>query len=161
MTGEWFRIGYMRQLTLLLTLSSLLLVAGCTFYADHPVKAFSQATGAEGFERALWKEIQQQDWKDVSSHIASNFVYVTPAGRFEREAALEQIEKMRLQDYSIADLTTEMNRDTFIVTYTILLRGTAGAAALPGTPERRMTVWQQQKGGWVAIAHSVFGAENK
>ena len=68
---------------------------------------------------------------------------------------------MRLQDYSIADLTTEMNRDTFIVTYTILLRGTAGAAALPGTPERRMTVWQQQKGGWVAIAHSVLGAENK
>jgi len=46
-----------------------------------------------------------------------------------------------------------MNRDTFVVTYTIALHGTS--------PERRMTVWQQQKKGWMAIAHSVLGPVQK
>ncbi|HST13091.1 MAG TPA: nuclear transport factor 2 family protein, partial [Terriglobales bacterium] len=120
----WFKISGMRSLTITLLLAALMILSGCTVYADHPVKAFSQATGGEGFERALWKEIQSQDWKDVSSHFASNFVYVTPAGRWERDGALEQIQKLRIQEYTISDLATQMNRDTFVVTYTITLHGT-------------------------------------
>jgi ketosteroid isomerase-like protein len=131
--------------------------AACTVYPERPVKAFSQATGGEGFERAFWKEVQAQDWKGVESHLSSNFMYVTPQGRWERTAALEHIQTLRIQDYAISDLSTEMNRDTFVVSYTIVLRGTSAAGALPSAPERRMTVWQQQKKGWVAIAHSVLG----
>jgi hypothetical protein len=140
-------------------IATLLALSGCTFYADHPVKSFTDATGGESLERAFWLDIKQQDWKDLSSHIASNFVYVTPAGRLERAAAMEQFEKMRLEDFSIADLTTEMNRDAFVVTYSVILRGTAQGQPLTSQSQQRMTVWQQQKGGWVAIAHSVLGAE--
>jgi len=35
------------------------------------------------------------------------------------------------------------------------LNGTAGSQPLPSAPQHMMTVWQQQKAGWVAIAHSV------
>ena len=150
-----------RSLNFFLALAATLALASCTFYSDHPVKAFSDATGGEGFERAFWGDIKQQDWKDVEAHIASNFVYLTPKGRWERPAALEEIEQMRLQEYSITDLTTEMNRDAFIVTYTITLRGTAQGRAFSDLPQRRMTVWQQQKGGWMAIAHTVLGPEVK
>lgn len=150
-----------RRLIIFLPLAATLALAGCTFYSDRPVKAFGDATGGEGFERALWRDIKQQDWKDVDAHIASNFVYITPEGRWERSAALEEIEQMRVQEYSIADLTTEMNRDAFIVTYTITLRGTAQGKALSDLPQRRMTVWQEQKGGWMAIAHTVLGSEVK
>jgi hypothetical protein len=146
----------MRSLTIFLFLATLLTLTGCTLYADHPVKAFNQATGGEGFERALWKEIQAQDWKDVNAHFASNFVYITPAGRWDRSGALEQIQKLRIQDYTISDLATEMNRDTFVVTYTITLHGAGQSGTLPSAPERRMRVWQQHKRGWVAIAHSVL-----
>ena len=139
----------------------ILAPVGCTFYAERPVKAVGEATGGEGLERALWREIQQQDWKDLDSHIASNFVYVTPAGRWERGAALQEIEKMQVQDYSITDLVTEMNRDTFVVTYTIILQGTLQGQPLPNQSQRHMTVWQQQKRGWMAIAHTAFPAERK
>jgi Domain of unknown function (DUF4440) len=142
-------------------LAALLALSSCTFYADHPVKAFGDATGGEGLERAFWSDIQKQDWKDLDRHITSNFVYVTPTGRWERAAALEHIQQLRVEEYSLGDLTTEMNRDAFVVTYTITLRGTAQGQALPDQPQRRMTVWQQQKGGWVAIAHSVLGTEPK
>jgi hypothetical protein len=144
-----------------LLLSALFLSTGCTFYADHPIKAFSDATGGEGFERAIWLEIKQQDWKGLESHIASNFVYVTTGGRLERADAIEHMKQLRLQDYTISDLTTEMNRDAFVVTYTITLNGTSQGQPLSAQPQRRMTVWQQQKGGWMAIAHSALGPEQK
>jgi Domain of unknown function (DUF4440) len=151
----------MRSSTPSLLLAALLMLPGCTVYADHPIKAFNEATGGEGFERAFWKEIQAQDWKDIDSHLASNFVYVTPDGRWDRAAALELIRKIRIQDYTISNLATEMNRDAFVVTYTITLHGTAPTAASPEVSERRMTVWQQQKKGWMAIAHSVLGPAQK
>jgi len=147
----------MRSISSCLILTALTIFSGCTVYPEHPIKAFTQATGGEGFERAFWKEVQAQDWKDVGSHLSSNFMYVTPGGRWERAAALEHIQTLRIQDYAISDLSTEMNRDTFVVSYTIVLRGTSPAGPLPGAPERRMTVWQQQKKGWMAIAHSVLG----
>ena len=110
--------------------------------------------GGVGFEQGFWRQIQAQNWKKLEQHIAGNFVYVTPSGRLEREAAIEEIEKMRVSDYSIGDITTEMNGDIFVVTYTITLRGSSG---FPPQPQRRMSVWQKQKAAWMIIAHSVIG----
>lgn len=126
----------------------------CTVYGEHPVLTIADATGGAGFEQGFWREIQAQNWKVMEQHIAGNFVYVTPTGRLERAAAIEEIEKMRVSDYSIGDITTEMNGDTFVVTYTIALHGSSG---FPSQPQRRMSVWQKQKAGWVLIAHSVLG----
>ena len=134
-----------------------LILSGCTVYGEHPVMTIADATGGAGFEHGLWRDIQQQNWKDLEHHIAGNFVYVTPAGRLEREAALAEIEKMRVTDFSMGDVTTEMNNDAFVVTYTITLRGSDGSNAFSNQPQRRMTVWQKQKASWVAIAHSVIG----
>jgi hypothetical protein len=155
--AHWFKIARMQWIPISLTLTVLITCSGCTVYPEHPIKAISQATGGEGFERAFWKEVQAQDWKDVGSHLSSNFMYVTPRGRWERSAAFDHIQTLRIQDYAISDMSTEMNRDTFVVSYTIVLHGTSQAGPLPGAPERRMTVWQQQKKGWMAIAHSVLG----
>jgi hypothetical protein len=41
------------------------------------------------------------------------------------------------------------------------LRGKRNGEALPEAPQRMMTVWQQQKKGWVEIAHSALGPEEK
>jgi len=158
----WVRIGNMLRHAILCALFALLVsLSGCAVYAEHPAKAINDATGGEGFERAFWQDVQKQNWNDLNSHIASNFVYVTPTGRYERSDALQRLQQLQLQEFSIGDLTTEMNRDTFIVTYTITLRGTARGQTLNSQPERRMTVWQEQKRGWVVIAHSVLGTESK
>jgi len=144
------------QLTVLL-LIALLAWSGCTVYGEHPVRAFTDATGGEGLERAFWRDIQTQDWKDLDHHVSSNIVYVTPAGRFERAAAMEHIQQLQVQEFSIGDLETEMNGDLFVVTYTIVLKGSSQGKPLLDQPQRRMTVWQHQKSSWVAVAHSVLG----
>ncbi len=142
---------------IVLSLLLLLVLGGCTVYGEHPVKAFSDATGGEGLERALWQDIQNKSWNDLDHHVSSNIVYVTPAGRFERAAAMEHIQQLQVEEFSIGDLVTEMNGDTFVVSYTIILKGSFQGKPFPDQPQRRVTVWQRQKSGWVAIAHSVLG----
>ena len=146
------------MLVLALTFA-LLATSACTFYGDHPARALSEATGGEGLERVFWKNIQAANWVEVERALASNYAGVSPAGTLDRAATLEQYRTWQLKDYTIGDLKTELNGTTFVVTYTITLNGVAsngaaGSQPLPSAPQHMMTVWQQQKAGWVAIAHS-------
>jgi len=106
-------------------------------------------------ERMFWKEIKAGNWVEIERVLASNYAGVTPAGIIDRAAALDQYRQWKLNDFSIGDLRTELNTTTFVVTYTISLNGTAGTQPLPSAPQHMMTVWQQQKSGWMVIAHSV------
>jgi hypothetical protein len=77
----------------------------------------------------------------------------------DRSATIERYRTWQLKDYAIGDLQTELNGTTMVVTYTITLNGTASGGsgapqALPSAPQHMMTVWQQEKKGWIAIAHS-------
>ncbi|MFZ3263987.1 MAG: nuclear transport factor 2 family protein [Terriglobales bacterium] len=154
---------------MLAVLCELVLGPACTFYGEHPARTWSEATGGEGLERVFWKEVAARNWVEVERALASNYVGVTPGGTLDREATLAQYRQWQLKSYSLGDVKTEMNGSTVVVTYTIALsgtlsgtaaNGTAGSGAadsqpLPSAPQRMMTVWQQQKNGWVAITHSV------
>ena len=162
--GDWPKARYnlaMRlrtpvPLLLSLMLGLILMVApACTFYGVHPARAMAEATGGEGLERMFWKELAAANWVEVERSLASNYVGTTPSGTLDRAATLEQYRQWKVKDYSLGDLNTEMNGNTIVVTYTITLNGSAGAQALPSMPQHMMTVWQQQKRGWIAIAHSV------
>ena len=138
----------------------LILAPACTFYGEHPARTLSEATGGEGLERVFWKDMAAANWVEVERMLASNYIGVTPGGTLDRAATLEQYRQWRLKEYSLGDLKTELNGSTIVVTYTITLNGTAGngtagSQPLPSLPQSMMTVWQQQKAGWVAIAHSV------
>lgn len=134
---------------------ALVSAPACTFYKDTPARAFAEATGGEGLERVFWKNVQAANWVELERALASNYAGVTPRGPLERSATLDQYRSWQLKAYAIGDLKTELNGSTIVVTYTITLNGTAGAQPLPTAPQHMMTVWQQQKAGWVAIAHSV------
>lgn len=140
-------------------LLSVLWLPACTVYGEKPVKALADATGAESLERALWHDIKTKDWKDVRVHMTSNFVFVSPEGKLDRDATLERFRKMDVKDYSIGDLTTELSGNVFVDTYTITLRGTIGGQPLPAAPQRRVSVWHQQKSGWMMISHAVVGSD--
>lgn len=148
-----------RRLALAPLLVYLMLVSACTFYGDRPARAFSEATGGEDLERVFWKEVQAANWVLVERSLASNYSGVTASGTLDRAATMEQYRTWQLKDYAVGDLQTELNGTTIVVTYSITLHGTAngpaGSQPLPATPQHMMTVWQQQKSGWVAIAHSV------
>jgi hypothetical protein len=143
------------RLALAPLLISMMLVSACTVYGDRPARAFSEATGGEALERVFWKQLQAANWKEVERALASNYIGTAPGGPLDRETTLAQYRQWQLKDYSLGDLKTELNGSTIVVTYTMTLNGTAGSQPLPSALQHMMTVWQQQKTGWVVIAHSV------
>jgi hypothetical protein len=139
---------------------SLIVMSACTFNGEHPARSFTEATGGEGMERVFWKNVQSAKWVEIERALASNYEGVTTAGTLDRAATLEQYRRWQLQEFALGDLNTEQNGTTIVVTYTITLKGTTsnasgGSQPLPSTPQHMMTVWQQQKAGWIAIAHAV------
>lgn len=140
-------------------LFTVMFAPGCTFYGEHPARTMSEATGGESLERVFWKNVQAANWVEVERSLASNYAGVTPGGTLDRSATLEHYRGWQVRDFTLGDLKTELNGSTIVVTYTITLNGTAngtgGSQPLPSAPQHMMTVWQQQKAGWVVIAHSV------
>jgi hypothetical protein len=133
----------------------LALVPGCTFYGQRPAKSFADATGGESLERVFWKQVARANWTEIGAVLASNYVGMTSGGVLNHDAALAQYRQWQLKDYSLGDLETQLNGSTIVVTYTITLNGSAAGQPLPSTPQHMMTIWQQQKSGWVIVAHSV------
>lgn len=150
-------------LAIFLLMFAALLLPGCTVWREHPASSnWKDATGGEGLERSFWKEIKAKRWNEVEHRIASNFVGVSPDGsRLDKAAAFSRLQQLQLDDYTLGDVQSEMNTDTFVVTYTLALRGTSAGQPLPPEPIRMMTVWQKQNAGWMEIAHSVQGPEKK
>jgi Domain of unknown function (DUF4440) len=136
-------------------LFSLMFGLACTVAKERPARSFAEATGGDSLERVFWKNISAGNWTAIERIIASNYIGMTPAGPLDRTATLEQYRQWKLADFAIGDLKTEMNGPTFVVTYSITLKGTAAGQPLPSSPQCMMTVWHQHKSGWMMIAHSV------
>jgi hypothetical protein len=138
---------------------ALTLAPGCTLNADRPARSMAEATGGEGLERSFWKEVKAANWVQIERAIASNYSGIASTGLLDRAATLDQYRRWQLKDYAIGDLKTELNGTTIVVTYTITLNGSmsdgSGSQPLPSAPQHMMSVWQQQKSGWIQIAHSV------
>jgi hypothetical protein len=144
-------------------LSALLLLPACTMWREHPGSSkWTDATGGEGLERSFWKEVKDKRWNELERHLASNYMAVSAEeGKLDKAAALAHLQQLQLDDFTLGDVQTELNSDTFVVSYIFAMRGTIAGQPLPSGPVRMMTVWQKQKAGWMAIAHSVLPAEKK
>jgi hypothetical protein len=129
-------------------------LTGCTLWREHPVSKWADATGGEGLERSFWNEVKSKNWNELERHIAANYVCITPHGQLDRSTALEHLRQLELSDYSLGELQVELDGDVIVVTYNITMQGAGNAKALPNAPIRMMTIWQQQKRGWTAIAQT-------
>jgi hypothetical protein len=150
------------RVAILVLLSATALFPACTMWREHAVSNWADATGGEGLERTFWKEVKAEKWNQLQAHLANNYVSITPEeGHMDRAGALAHLQQLQLDDYTIDDLQTELNGETVVVTYAITLRGKFAGQSLPSAAVRMMTVWQRQKAGWMAIAHSVMGSDKK
>ena len=151
------------RLAVFLLLSAALLTSACTLWREHPASSnWTDATGGEGLVRSYWKEVKAKNWNEIGRRTSSNYISISPEGeRLDKAAALSRLQQMQLDDYALGDVQSELNSDTFVVTYTIAMHGTLSGAPLPSDPVRMMTVWQKQSAGWMAIAHSVEGSEKR
>jgi hypothetical protein len=142
----------MRGLSFIASLTLLALVS-CG-YGTPKTYSFSNATGAEQHERLLWDAIKKKERSAISTHLASNYVYQDESGVKTKDQVLAELDQLNLTDFSMGNVNVTPQGADMIVTYDIALRGTRGGTPLPDAPLHFMSVWQQQKSGWILIAQS-------
>ena len=128
-------------------------------WPEKKVTAWDGATGGAHFVELFWQDVKAKRWDDVGKRLAPTFVVTNAGGTYDRAAALERFRTLDIQDFSLGELQVQPSGgDVIVVTYTLALRGSQAGAALSAEPVRAMTVWQQHKDGWLAIAHSTVPA---
>ena len=137
--------------------SLLLMLAGCTVWGEHKPTVWTDITGGESLEKVFLHEVQAKHWTDLESRLAPNFVLTIPEGTFDRAAGLEHLKQLQIRDLSLGDLQSQLNGNTYTVTYVLNIRGTLDGKAVPIAPLRAMSVWQRQvREQWVMLAHSAM-----
>jgi hypothetical protein len=83
--------------------------------------------------------------------MAPIYTLTTSAGIVERDKAIEYFRSLRLKHIDIADLRVDPEAADMVVSYqaTVHTRSSSAPARYYMT-----TVWQQAKGGWIAICHT-------
>ena len=147
----------MPKLSVLLIIICAGLFQACTVWGDHPVKNWTDVTGGESLERNFWMEVKAKNWAELQRHLAGNFVSASVAGTKDKSSALDHLKQLQVDEFSLGDFQVELNGQSLVVTYSLTLKGTSAGRPLPSEPRRMMSVWQQQKSGWVIIAHSTLG----
>ena len=143
-----------RAVFLAALLASLANCSGCTMWKEKPAKSWSNATGAEHFERLMWRDVKDRHWRRFESHLAPGFVSVSAGGTLDRSSFLQHAKSLSISDYSLGDFNTSSHGADMVVTYTVRVNGNSNGKPLPTESIRMMTVWQQVTNGWFAIAHS-------
>jgi Domain of unknown function (DUF4440) len=143
----------MPKMRIRLAFVALLAVAGmvaCTEGKPPQSQAWRAATGAEAYERLMWKSVRDGDFKQVERHLAPIYTLTTPSGIAGRDRALEYFRSLNLADVIIGDVQVNPEGRDMVVSYRASLQKKNGT-----TQKYYMTtVWQQVKSGWIAIAHS-------
>jgi hypothetical protein len=153
-------IRHPNQAPLCSSVSSVVLFAACLFLALTGCGAgvpkhttWSNATGAEQYERLMWKAIRDQDWKSLQHRLAPLFVGVSPAGRaMDRVAWVEYWQGVHVSDFSLGEVTVQPAGADMVVTYVLHLTGNGGAQLPPAL--RIVSVWQGVKTEWILTASS-------
>src|SRR5919108_5530272 len=108
---------------LVLSVMYVLFWCGCTMWREHKPHAWTDVTGGESLERVFWRQLKEKNWPQVESHLAGTYVLLTPQGTLDRAAAIERWKQLELQDYSLGDFRVELNGNTYVVSYTLTIRG--------------------------------------
>ncbi len=146
----------MRTRGLIAVLLLCLISTGCTLWGKR-APGFSGATGGEQLQRAFLDEIKNKHWTEVEQRLSANFVLVTPAGVYDRAAALERIRNLDLKGYTLSDVSIHAQGADVVIVYLISVDATMNGHALPSDPQRVVSTWQEVAGHWILISQVNVG----
>lgn len=135
----------MRRLIVIVVAALVLSLSACTMWKEPKVDTWKNTTSVEAMERLLWQEIKTGNWVEVEAHLASNFSDSTAGGVLDKGQTIARW-KSQTGDVALGEFAVTDHGSTTVVTYTWAKAG--------GPVERRVSVWQKQKEGWVMVAHA-------
>jgi len=141
----------MVRLKLMAILCATALAVSCSEGKSPRFQSPSDATGAEAYERAFWRAIQDGDFAAAERRMAPIYTLTTSAGIVGRDQALGHFRSLQLKNIAIAELQVVPEGNDMVVSYEATL-----VTQTDLSPRRyyMTSVWQQVTRGWIVIAHS-------
>lgn len=121
-------------------------LSACTMWKEPKVATWKNTTSVEAMERLLWQEIAAGNWVEVEAHLASNFSNSMAGGVLDKNQTIAHWKAEKPANVALGEFAVTDHGSATVVTYTW--------AKGDGPLERRMSVWQKQKEGWVMVAHA-------
>jgi hypothetical protein len=152
-----FPILRVHTLSLVACFGVYLAIAGCSGPPKHAT--WSNATGAEQYERLMWESVREKNWNQYSGRLAPTFVGVTADGRaFDRQRWVDYWKGRGVTDFSLGDVQVQPEGPDMVVTYVLHLEETSSSSSRAGV--RVVSVWQQVKRGWMLTASSMTAIQS-
>jgi hypothetical protein len=134
----------------------VLLFTGCTIGKEAKHPAWKNATGAEQYERLMWKSIHEKEWKEVEYHLASTFVGVNAQGlALDRDGWVEYWKSAKIKELSLGDFSVQPSGTHMVVTFVLRLSSDTPDSTGGSSTFRVISTWQQVKAGWILTATSL------
>lgn len=135
-------------------------LVGCAGPPKNPT--WSNATGAEQYERLMWQAIQNRDWTNFEHRLAPAFVGVGPGGKaFDRANWVEHWKQAGITGYSLGEVAVQPGGPDLIITYVITFAGDNYANVIPSNRMRVVSVWQQVRSRLVQTTCSMTPLEQE
>jgi hypothetical protein len=150
-----------RRLVSLVVVLVLLTLSACTKWAEKSHPSWREATSGEHLVNLFWTEVKAKNWAGLEAHVGAEYMGISPDKTMDRAALMEHVKAIDLQSFQIGEVETRPAGKDLLVSYMITARGSQGGQALPDTPIRMMSVWQEQGHGWVLVAHSDVDTNGK
>jgi hypothetical protein len=129
---------------------AILFLSGCTIGREPKHPTWTTATGAEQYERLMWRAIRDKDWDGVDYHLAPTFVGVSPTGQsLDRAAWIQYWKASPVKEFALAEVAVQPNGVDMTVSYVMHLDNGHHSGL------RVLSVWQQVKKGWILTATSM------
>ncbi|MBW8878920.1 MAG: nuclear transport factor 2 family protein [Acidobacteria bacterium] len=110
-------------------------------------------------EKAAWDTLKTKDYEAFGNMRASDYTEVTADGVHDKASVLASIKDVNITDVTFSDWKTlSIDKDAFIVVYTVVHTGTYKGFPVPPGPYRAATAWANRDGKWLAIYHQETAA---
>jgi len=132
---------------------AMLVAPACIHFSR--ANAFQKATSPGEYEKQMWQDVQAGHALDLRAHMAETFHCTLPGGAMNREEMLDLLGSMKLTGFEIENLKSAPNGADMVVTYDLVLHGTAKGQPISAEKLHVLTVWQAVKRGWIEVAQAI------
>jgi len=105
-------------------------------------------------EKAAWDTLKNKDWEAFGNMRADEYTEVTADAVHDKASVMASVKDVDITDVSFSDWKTlTIDKDAFIVAYTVSRTGTYKGFPIPSSPFRGATAWANREGKWLAVYH--------
>ncbi len=113
-------------------------------------------------ERRLWAAYQSRNREQLEALIDPDALDVGPGGILSRDQVAEAIERMRIESFTIEDLTVRaLGLDVEVVSYRSTVNGTYGGRPFAAPVVNSTSVWSRRCGEWRLVHRAECPVSNR